>query len=484
MKKLWKLLPYQAKWVQDRKPIKIIEKSRRIGISYAEAYDAVIHAASESGGNTSYISFNLEMAKDGFMADCAHWVRLLQGIAATVEENVVSDEGKQILVYNIRFDSGHKITALPSNARQLRGKGRPGDRIVIDEAAFVDNIDDLLQAALATQVWGASIRIISTHAGELNPFNLLIRDVRAGKLGYGLHSVPLSAALEDGLFERIQAVGASASQTREEWEQAIRNSYRYSWQAAEELDCIPSSGSGGWLSLEDIHACEDARAVARDPDEPSGSVFIGWDVARRRDLSVLVALEQQAGRLWLREMVTMQDRSFADQETVLARMVKDWKPVRIAIDQTGMGEAVVEQAQARHGTSRVEGVILTAGKRLDVATALRSAFEERTIRIPHDDTLRADLRSIKRAPGVTGDRPRLISDGDTDGHADRFWALALAVAASSRPRQAYAFHPVRIGSAFKPDVGQFNDDGEDEYDYIDRNGYARRHPGRWSAELR
>ena len=475
MPKLWKLLPYQTRWVQDQSPIKIIEKSRRVGISYAEAYDAVMHAASAGGGSTSYVSFNLDMAKDGFMADCAWWARGLHDVATTVEQSMISDEGKQILVYAIRFDSGHKITALPSNARQLRSKGRPGDRIVIDEAAFVDNIDELLQAALATQVWGASIRIISTHSGELNPFNLLVRDIRAGKLDYSLHSVPLKTALGDGLFERIQEVTGSTGQTRDTWEGALRGSYRYPWQAAEELDCIPSQGAGGWLSLEDIHACE-APDVKRGPDdqwEPGGPVFIGWDVARRNDLSVFTVVEQLDGKLWLRELVALRDTSFASQEAVLARMIGQYNPVRIAVDQTGMGEALVEQAQRRHGASRVEGVIMTSGKRLDIATALRGAFEERTIRIPIDDALRADLRSIKRAPGVTGDRPRLIASGETDGHADRFWSLALAVAAAATPRQAYAFMPVKLGSAFR-----FGPDDDDE------GTFTRYTLGRWSAQLR
>ena len=471
--KIWKLLPYQSAWVQDQAPVKIIEKSRRIGLSWAEAYDSVMHAGAGQG-DISYISFSKDMTS-GFIRDCADWANNLQVVVRKVEKSILADEGKQVLVHTIRFDSGRRIEALSSAPRQLRSRGRPGDRVVIDEAAFVDDIDKLIQAAMATRMWGGAVRIISTHNGELNPFALLARDVREGKLDWSLHSVTLRQAIDEGLYRRIAKVQGRAwsNQAETAWEASIRDSYRYPWQGQEELDCIPSSGSGGWLSLEDIHACE--AEFKFSPEEKLGPVWIGYDVARRRDLAVIVAIEEKGDRLRLRELVAMQDRSFADQEAVLARMIEHYNPTRVAIDQTGMGEAVVEAAKRRFGSTRIEGVILTSPKRLDVATALRSAFEERRLRIPIDDALRADLRSVKRAPGVTGDRPRLISDGDTDGHADRFWALALAVAASAKPKQEYAFHPIKVGSAYRG----FRDDDDDEGTFA-----ARPEPGRWSAGLR
>jgi hypothetical protein len=54
-------------------------------------------------------------------------------------------------------------------------------------------------------------------------------------------------------------------------------------------------------------------------------------------------------------------------------------------------------------------------------------MQDRRLRIPEGDpVLRADLHAIRSRVGPTGIR-RLISDGETDGHADRFWAAALAV---------------------------------------------------------
>ncbi len=106
-----------------------------------------------------------------------------------------------------------------------------------------------------------------------------------------------------------------------------------------------------------------------------------------------------------------------------------------------MGEAIVEQLQDDHGKIRVEGVLMTGPRRLDVATALREAVDDRRLRIPADDDLRRDLHAVRVEAGPTG-APRLIADrAGTDGHADRFWALALACAAAADGRTEYAYTP-------------------------------------------
>ena len=73
------LLPYQSAWVADPTPLAVMEKSRRIGISWAEAYHAVMHAG-EGRGDIYYQSYAREMTR-GFIADCAGWAEDL-GIAA------------------------------------------------------------------------------------------------------------------------------------------------------------------------------------------------------------------------------------------------------------------------------------------------------------------------------------------------------------------------------------------------------------------
>ncbi|MCY4431146.1 MAG: hypothetical protein OXC11_12245, partial [Rhodospirillales bacterium] len=158
---------------------------------------------------------------------------------------------------------------------------------------------------------------------------------------------------------------------------------------------------------------------------------VGIDVARRRDLWVAAVLECVGDVLWVRELVVEQNITFRAQRDIVNEIYKRYRPLRGAVDQTGMGEAFVEQLQDDHGSLRLEGVIMTGPRRLDVATALRERVEDKRLRIPAEDALRQDLHSVRAGGGATG-APRLVAQtAGTDGHADRFWALALACAAAA-----------------------------------------------------
>ena len=425
------LLPYQSRWVRDRSGLKVCEKSRRIGLSWAEAYDSVLHAGAAGGANVYYQSYSMDMTR-GFVDDCAAWARRLQIAADAVGETLIGvGGGGTHPAFRLPLASGREIVAMTSAPRGFRSKGRPGDRAIIDEAAFVDDLEEVLKAALAFRVWGGRVHVISTHNGEGSPFAALCQDVREGVVPGSLHRTPLRDALADGLHRRICEVsGAEWSPEAEaRWEAELRA--EYGARAAEELDCVPSAGHGAWLSWELIRAAEHPGAGAPEAGG-GGPCWIGVDVARRRDLWVLAVVERVGDVLWTRQLETLRDAPFSAQLAALDAAVERWSPIRVAVDQTGMGEMWVETAQRTHGGT-VEGVLLTAPRRLDVATALRQAAEDRRLRIPPDAALRADLHAMRETTGPTG-APRLAADrAGTDGHADRFWALALAVAASAEP---------------------------------------------------
>ncbi len=453
------LLPYQSRWVADRAQLKIVEKSRRIGLSWAEAYDAVMHAA-EGGGNVTYQSYDREMTR-GFIDDCADWTEHLDFEAGAIGESVIdAGDARAVQVFRIRLASGKTITSMTSAPRALRSRGRPGDRAIIDEAAFVDDLGEVLKAALAFLTWGGRVHVISTHNGEASPFNLLLRDVREGRQPGSVHSIPFRRAVAEGLGRRIfEVTGKEYSPGAEaEWEAGIRRAYGH--RGAEELDCVPGAGTGAWLAWDLIRERE--HPDAGDPvRHAGGSTWIGVDVARRRDLWVAAVIEKAADALWVREIVARQGISFSEQRRIVRGLAERYRPLRIAVDQTGMGEAVVEQLQDDLGSLRVEGVLMTGPRRLDAATALREAMEDKRLRIPADEALRRDLHAVRAEAGPTGS-PRLVAErAGTDGHADRFWALALACLSASQasgPFQAWigeGRHTVHDmpGSPFDGDTG-------------------------------
>lgn len=68
------LLPYQQTWIADTSQVKVCEKSRRIGLSWAEAADAALTAASASGMDVYYMAYNQDMMQQ-FVKDVAFWAK-------------------------------------------------------------------------------------------------------------------------------------------------------------------------------------------------------------------------------------------------------------------------------------------------------------------------------------------------------------------------------------------------------------------------
>ena len=119
------LLGYQQRWIADESPLKIAEKSRRTGITWAEAADATLTAAADKkagGRNHFYIGSNKEMARE-FIEAVAMWAGAFNKAALEVREEIFQDDDeKEILTYVVYFPhSGFKVQALSSNPKNLRG---------------------------------------------------------------------------------------------------------------------------------------------------------------------------------------------------------------------------------------------------------------------------------------------------------------------------------------------------------------------------
>lgn len=118
------LLPYQKTWLGDKSPVKVVEKSRRIGLTWAQALDDVLKASTSGreGMDVLYISFNQDMTRE-YIDTCAEWAKKLQVVAGKVNEDIFRDgDEREIKAFRIDFASGHKILALSNRPSNLRGK--------------------------------------------------------------------------------------------------------------------------------------------------------------------------------------------------------------------------------------------------------------------------------------------------------------------------------------------------------------------------
>jgi len=461
----------------DKSDVKVWEKSRRIGASWTEACDCALTASSTQGMDAFYTSYDKEMTRQ-FIEDVAEWSKLYNLAASAVEEDVFQDEDKDIQVFRIHYNSGHRIEALSSAPRNLRSKQGIA---VIDEAAFLDNLAQVLKAAIAFLMWGGKVRIISTHNGDLHPFNELIQDVRAGKKPYSPHRTTLDDALAQGLYQRIcRRVGKTWSREAElAWRQAMMDFYGE--DADEELFCIPRASGGRYLSRLLIEACmdesmpvirwsqDDAFTLAPRAEReyrtyefceekllpilqamPNLPVFIGEDFGRSGNLTVIQPLIQLPN-LRLQAPFTLELFNVPhEQQAQIFFFIADnlRRFYGAALDARGNGSYLAEVMQQRYGHI-VQAVMLSSPWYIENMPKLKAAIEDRDLLLPRDAEILADYRAIELVKGVpkvpdraSDDEGAVRKKGKMKRHGDAAIAGALAVFAA----RSEAGGPVRVAS--------------------------------------
>ncbi|OCC01729.1 hypothetical protein BA190_27600 [Labrys sp. WJW] len=492
------LLAYQKRAIRARllHTVTFIEKSRRTGLTWAFASDAVLVSASEhaAGGMDSwYIGYNLEMARE-FIDVCGMWAKLFGKAASEIDDEYIFEdfdpetgETREIKAFRITFASGFAIVALPSSPRSLRGKQ---GYVLIDEAAFHDNLEALLKAAMALTIWGGMIVVISTHDGEQNAFNQKIKEIRSGQKRYGLVRIDFDEALREGLYQRIcLRKGAEWSPEAEaEWRQGVIDDYGDG--ADEELFCIPAEGSGAWILPAVIEKCMSkdipvfrwempaSFAAASEFDRTLAArmwcetnlveaietldkellSYVGEDFGRVADLTVLWPL-QITKTLFRRTpfIVEMRNIPFQQQEQVVF-----WVCDRLprfqggVFDAGGNGAALAEAVAQKYGMERILQLKFSADWYRDNMPKFKATLEAEGMSLPRHADIAGDFQLIKMIDGIA--RPSSIrstekGEAAADGkkkkrHADAAIAAALAHFASFQPIKLYEYRsaaPTQMG---------------------------------------
>lgn len=462
-------LPYQADVINDPSRVRIIEKSRRIGFSWAIAGDCVLDAASVNGADTFYVAYNKEGAQS-FIEDAAQWARWLTA-AGSRQEYVLDDDDpdRHILAYSLTLASGYAITALSSRPSNLRGKK---GRIVIDEAAFHHDLEGLMASAMGVLQWEGAldrVDIISTHYGADNPFNILVEDARMRpKKNQRLHRITFDDALAQGFYRRVCLKSGKtwSAEAEAEYREYIRGLYRDN--AEQELDCIPSKSGGMYFDSSTIdRAMEHGGTVARlslgndfkhwkaelrkqtietwlrENVQPllakiprDAPYAFGCDFGRKADRTVMVpGYMLQDRRRCVPFVIELLNCPFEQQ-----RQIVTWLFQRIpnlyfaAFDANGIGADLAEHASQMMGPQLVEEVHINGPWYNENLPPLKAAFDDEVLIIPSDRDHLSDFMAVKRIKG----EPRIpeTKNESTDGpprHGDGAVGYAMFYYASRKP---------------------------------------------------
>ena len=447
-------LPYQEKWVLDRSRLKLMEKARQIGLSWSTAYAADERTAEAGAKWDQWISSRDDLQARLVIEDCKMFAKLLQIAAEDLGERVI-DDGRKISAYVLHFANGRRIHSMSSNPDAQAGKR--GGRI-LDEFALHPDPRKLWSIAYPGITWGGNMEVISTHRGSANFFNLLIREVREhnNPKNISLHRVTLQDALDQGFLWKLQQSLPAGHEVLDLDEAGyfdfIRSGCADEESFQQEYMCVPADDASAFLEYDLIAGCEYGRDENWEMDcsrrRPEGRLFAGLDIGRKKDLTVLWVLELLGDTLYTRQIVELRNMSKPDQEKVLWPIMANAD--RCCLDYTGLGIGWGDDAVRQFGEYRIECVTFSARVKEGLAYPVRGRMEDKKLRIPYRQEIRADLRAVTKETTASGNI-RFTAERSENGHSDRFWALALAIEAAGNPGAPIEFMTegqsgMRIGS--------------------------------------
>jgi phage FluMu gp28-like protein len=421
-----RLEPYQLEFLATPSRYRCVEKSRQVGYSWLFAAEAIARAHLRDTHTAVFVSYNLADSKEK-IAYCA---QLHEELPLAYQKKLVVNSKLELgFESNSQTKRVSRIISNPSKAP----RGKKGD-IYLDELAHYANDREVYQGstALILRAQG-QLTVCSSPLGRRGVFWEIARQELRPYPAYWRQRVPwwlcsffctdVRAAAREaprlGTRERVGRFGTKgiqdqfASLAEDEFQQEFESFY-----SDEALSYYPYELILPCTS-EDLELAEDFADLA----DARGRLVAGFDVGRRKDRSELAVFEESPGRMVCRMLRTYDRAPFAAQETDLRQLLTLCPIARLSIDQSGLGMHLAENLGREFPQVRPES-FSSESKEL-WATDFKILLQRRAVVLPRDRGLVAQIHSIKKHVTPAG-RAMFDAERDARGHADCFWAVALA----------------------------------------------------------
>jgi len=325
----------------------------------------------------------------------------------------------------VTFHNRSRMKFLPYSLHRLRGE--TSDLIFVDEAAFIrdDEIlfDNVLKPMMATR-WekGAQIIASSTPWGRNNMFYRFCKDPKIAP-EWSQHHVTWKESVQAGLIplEFIE------KQKREILSDRFLREYEAEF--TEDID--------RWLPQDLISSCVSSDIEAWEFEDffTGKEVFLGVDLGKKVDYSVVAATEKVGDTIVLRHVKVF------DLETPYASVIgyvkvlsERWRSaIRVFVDQTGVGEYIVEDMKRAGIDAQIEGVLLSLPAKEEICSYLKQKMQNKQFSLYYDNDIISNLNTETFELTKDG---RIHYAHPEGTHDDIYWSIALACTASRSEPQA------------------------------------------------
>ncbi|MBQ3641940.1 hypothetical protein II906_08475 [bacterium] len=452
---------WQDAYIRSMARFIAIVKSRRVGWSFICSLKGLIKALDPDrvGYTKQFVSYNEEDALEKIssakqfydsMPDC------------DAKKKLIVDNKSMLCFQDKNGITQSRLISIP--CRPPRGKG--GD-ISLDEFAIYNaKMQKLVyDAALPVISRGGTIEMGSSPLGKIGQFYDILTDKET--YNYERYNipwwfcrdlcidVPTAVKVAPGLSteERVATFGTKIIQKifqNNDYE-TFRQEYECDFIDSSEsyipLDLIYANTPGKRESDIDLSLCEkmddeeyweynrgidfqtykdlDLAILNYRPDKHGDTLFLGFDVGREHDASVIFLIGRMPdGKKRDFARIEMRNTPFQQQYDTVLKAYKELPIYRGRMDSTGMGYQLGEDLHKKLG-DRLEKVIFTSEQKEIMAIDVKRGLEQREFLLSNDKEFHRQIHSIKRTSNG-GKYFHYDAERNEKGHADSFWAWALA----------------------------------------------------------
>lgn len=150
----------------------------------------------------------------------------------------------------------------------------------------------------------------------------------------------------------------------------------------------------------------------------------GYDPGGRMDPAALVIVSKDKDCFAVRLAKTWKNLEYTTIDFAVADICKRMDVKKLCVDQTGLGNPLIEHLNEIYQKELVQGIFLTQKNKEEVLLNLRLLIEQKLIKLPNDRNLLASLNCITYERSYSGNYLFKHAQGT---HDDLAYALALAV---------------------------------------------------------
>ena len=391
-----KLLPYQLAWLMDLNRLRAWRKARQIGGSTAIAAECVYESAVK--GIDCLICSAAEKNAQEVLSKCKGFVRVAR--AAGLDIKLTTDSKGEL-----GFTNGHKILSLSQNPSTIRGFS---GHLYLDEFSHHSQDHLIYQAGFPVTTRGYRLSVLSTPLGMSGEFYRCWTE----RPDFSRHDTNINDAIAQGLRVDVEYLRRNID------DESFRQEYL----------CEFVDEATAYFPFDLIR-----RAIG-DATGKYSDLYVGMDIGRRKDLTVICVLGQLGQRFTVVRLEVLKNAEFATQRLAFRNTWSAYNARRGAVDATGLGMNMAEDL--RREFPQVEPVTFTARSKEDMVIGVKKLMEDGNLTIPDDQALISDIHAIRKSV-TSSNTIRFDSDVDEHGHADRFWALALALLSATKRRATW-----------------------------------------------